>query len=238
MSLEQIIQKLETSSGGPEEIIETIRRALDLKYLSYCAVTFPRPDGYEQPIFVSNYPDEWQKRYQEKDYINKDPAVTGALLSIEPLDWTQVEKEDDFSKIFFGEAKEFGISNTGLTIPVRGFKGEVAVITAASDFSLRTWEDYKAENITKIEMASALIHKKILELHGIEEKRPKLSRREIECLYWTSHGKSCADVAGILNIAENTARSYLTSARSKLNCVTITHCVAKAISLRIIPPVT
>lgn len=78
----------------------------------------------------------------------------------------------------------------------------------------------------------------ILKLYGISDERPKLTRREIECLYWTSQGKTCADVAEILNVAENTARFYLTSARNKLNCLTIAHCVAKAISLRIIPPVT
>ena len=70
-----------------------------------------------------------------------------------------------------------------------------------------------------------------------ENGRPKLTRREIECLYWTSHGKTCADVADILDIAENTARFYLTSARNKMNCLTIAHCVAKAISSQIIPPV-
>ncbi len=45
-------------------------------------------------------------------------------------------------------------------------------------------------------------------------------------------------MAEILDIAETTARFYLTSARNKLNCLTIAHCVAKAISLRIIPPVS
>jgi DNA-binding CsgD family transcriptional regulator len=45
-------------------------------------------------------------------------------------------------------------------------------------------------------------------------------------------------VADILSIAENTARLYLTSARNKLNCLTIAHCVAKAISSQIIPPVS
>lgn len=68
--------------------------------------------------------------------------------------------------------------------------------------------------------------------------RPRLTRREIECLYWTSQGKTCADVADILSIAENTARFYLISARNKLNCLTIAHCVAKAISSQIIPPVS
>ncbi len=86
-------------------------------------------------------------------------------------------------------------------------------------------------------MGRPLAPGKAIHLHEEEEDRPKLTRREFECLYWTSQGKTCADVAEILDIAENTARFYLTSARNKLNCLTIAHCVAKAISLRIIPPV-
>lgn len=83
-----------------------------------------------------------------------------------------------------------------------------------------------------------MTHKYLRAPDESEDERPKLTRREIECLYWTSQGKTCADVAEILDIAENTARFYLTSARTKLNCLTITHCVAKAISRQIIPPVS
>lgn len=72
--------------------------------------------------------------------------------------------------------------------------------------------------------------------HGVD-RQPRLTPREVECLLWTSQGKTCADVAVILDIAEATARFYLNSARTKLNCMTIAHCVAKAISMQLIPPV-
>ncbi|MGJ0506191.1 MAG: LuxR C-terminal-related transcriptional regulator [Methylocystis sp.] len=139
-------------------------------------------------------------------------------------------------KKLFGEAREFGIC-CGLSVPIRGSHGGIAVVTAATDLSVPTWEQYKRENMRKIDVAGALLHRRILQLHRVADQRPKLTRREIECLLWTSQGKTCADVAEILSIAENTARSYLTSARNKLNCLTIAHCVAKAISLQIIPPV-
>jgi DNA-binding CsgD family transcriptional regulator len=238
MDIVDLIERVEGAAGEPLQIIDAARRFLDLLHLSYVAVTFPKPSGQKLPIFTSTYPIEWQSHYVERDYIRTDPVVMETSKSILPVDWTKLDNLSESGRTLFGEAREFGIPITGLTIPIRGQQGELAVLSACADFSARSWDDYKHENIWKLTLASSLIHRRILDIHNIVDQRPKLTRREIECLCWTSQGKTCADVAAILNIAEATARCYLNSARSKLNCLTIAHCVAKAISMRLIPPVS
>ncbi|WP_281803564.1 helix-turn-helix transcriptional regulator [Methylocystis echinoides] len=238
MELVGLIESVEEAAGEPLQIIDAARRFLDLRHLSYVALTFPKPSGSKLPIFTSTYPIQWQNHYVERDYVRIDPVVVEAAKSNLPVDWTKLDTLSEPGRTLFGEAREFGIPTTGLTIPFRGQQGELAVLSACADFSARTWEDYKHENIWKLMVANSLIHRRILDIHNIADRRPKLTRREIECLCWTSQGKTCADVATILNIAETTARCYLNSARSKLNCVTIAHCVAKAISMRLIPPVS
>jgi DNA-binding CsgD family transcriptional regulator len=238
MEIEDLIRSVEGAAGDPPQIIDVAKRFLGMRHLTYVAVTFPRPRNSELPVFASTYPIEWQTRYIERNYSRVDPVITETLKSVAPVDWTALDQNAEPSRAFFGEARAFGIPTTGLTIPIRGLNGEIAMLSASQDFSNKTWKDYRRENSWKLIVASSLIHQHLLAIHKIREHRPRLTRREIECLCWTSQGKTCADVATILNIAEATARYYLNSARNKLNCLTITHCVAKAISMRLIPPVS
>lgn len=59
----------------------------------------------------------------------------------------------------------------------------------------------------------------------------KLSKREKECLYWASQGKSSEETAMILNIKKATVDTYRTQAREKLNCITMAQAVYKGLRL-------
>jgi DNA-binding CsgD family transcriptional regulator len=59
----------------------------------------------------------------------------------------------------------------------------------------------------------------------------RLTSRELECLHWVTGGKNCRDMGTIMGITEQTARWYLKSARSKLDCVTSAQAAIKAIKL-------
>lgn len=56
-----------------------------------------------------------------------------------------------------------------------------------------------------------------------------LTKRELECLYWSSQGKSSNEICVILNLTPYTIDSYLKSAANKLKASNRTHAVAKAI---------
>lgn len=60
-------------------------------------------------------------------------------------------------------------------------------------------------------------------------KRPLLSRRERECLEWTAAGKTTWEIAGILEISQNTVDGYIASAGRKLGAVNRTQAVAEAL---------
>jgi DNA-binding CsgD family transcriptional regulator len=61
-----------------------------------------------------------------------------------------------------------------------------------------------------------------------------LSRRELECLYWSAQGKSIDEVAIILNISKSTVRNYLDSVKTKLNSFKITKAIYQAAKLGLI----
>jgi DNA-binding CsgD family transcriptional regulator len=62
----------------------------------------------------------------------------------------------------------------------------------------------------------------------------RLSRRETECLNWTSEGKTSAEIAKILGLSEHTVNNYLVAACLKLDTVNRVHAVATAIRRGII----
>jgi DNA-binding CsgD family transcriptional regulator len=54
-----------------------------------------------------------------------------------------------------------------------------------------------------------------------------LTCRETECLFWTGHGKTAAEIAKILTISHRTVEAHINSAVIKLNAVNKTHAIAK-----------
>lgn len=61
-----------------------------------------------------------------------------------------------------------------------------------------------------------------------------LTKREIEVIRWTSHGKTSAEIGQILSLSDHTINAYLNNAIKKLDCGNRTQLVAKAIRLKLI----
>lgn len=61
-----------------------------------------------------------------------------------------------------------------------------------------------------------------------EAPAARLSARELECLQWTSEGKTAWEVGRILAISEQTVVRHLNNATHRLGCVNKYHAVATA----------
>jgi DNA-binding CsgD family transcriptional regulator len=234
-----LVEKIESSVFDREDnrILREVAEHYGLSHVAFVGLHVPQNVRDKCPFSFLTYPDEWQRRYLSKGYLNFDPAIHSALNSIMPLDWTTIDQGSPDVKRLFGEAREFGIGRTGLTIPIRGCRGEVALLAVSGDFNEKDWRDFKHENMADLQILSFYIYRMVEKSGFVETAIPRLSKREIECLEWASSGKTFEDISTILNISHRTVRLYLDTARHKLNCLSITHAVAKAVSLRIIPPV-
>lgn len=70
---------------------------------------------------VSNYPDEWQRRYLESDYPSIDPIVRTARSRMQPFTWgTGNPRAAETREVrrFYEEANDFGI-RSGMRTAVR-----------------------------------------------------------------------------------------------------------------------
>jgi DNA-binding CsgD family transcriptional regulator len=238
MSSEQLIEKIRENAFRRDDntILKHIANFYGFTHLSYLGLYVGATANRQGPLYVSTYPAEWLDHYIKMGYFKKDPTIKLALESLLPFDWSTIGKPTPLTKRMFGEAREFGISETGLSFPIRGYNGEVALMTMTGDFNAQQWRQFKQENIGDLLMVAIHVHLMVMASFERKVERPSLSPRETEALSWASQGKTYRDIAGILKISERTVRFYLENARHKLDALSITHAVARGISMRIIPP--
>ncbi len=61
-----------------------------------------------------------------------------------------------------------------------------------------------------------------------------LTPREIEVLFWIAQGKTCSEIAAILGVRYDTARSHTDRVKTKLDAANIAHAVALGYELGIL----
>lgn len=188
----------------------------------------------DMPFIRSTYPAQWLGHYVMNQYQDLDPVLLQAFDRTEPFFWSELTLDDPGVAKFFDDAEIMGAGRNGYSIPLIDNANRKAIFSVTSNLSdadLRL--KIKLEGRLLGQIGDVLHRKAITELYGTDEG-PSLSPREIECLYWTAHGKDVASVAHILSISDHTARDYLKSARLKLGCRTIAQAIHLATKRRLI----
>jgi DNA-binding CsgD family transcriptional regulator len=201
--------------------------------LAYLGVNVPRPEE-NRPVFViSTYAKEWVERYRARNYQRIDPVLPESMKGILPLDWRNLPPLRSATSRFFGEAHEYGVKKQGLSIPVRGAKGDVAIFTVNTDLPDADWEGFKQRNIREFLLIAFYFHQQVMALEGFRSASEirELSPRERDMLWWTAEGKTTKEIALILGLSDRTVRFYIENAMTKLRCHSKAQCVAKAIRI-------
>lgn len=183
----------------------------------------------ENQTMISNYPEEWQRRYFEKSYALIDPVIRNARDQLEAFAWsneaskrTKKEQRD-----FYREAAEFGI-RSGITVPIKTGFGRMAMLTLASeqaDFS-------RSQVINPVVAASAIgqLHAR-LQLIGARPTSQTLVRMkadELTCLRWSSEGKSMKAIAIIQNTTYSNVAFFIRKAKEALGATSLPQAIAIA----------
>ena len=224
-----------TSLEDLQSALERLIAAYGLKQVVYHALRIPSA-GIRQAALVHTYPAEWVKHYAERRYYNMDPVVALAERTIVPFDWSDLDRSSKPTSRFFGEARDAGIGDEGITIPIRGAYGERALFTVTGDIPKADWAHARVVYLRDMRLIATYTHNRILAIHGIAlpDSSGTPSRREPECLTWAAAGKTVDETAQILTLASSVVRAYLDSARTKLDCVTKIQAVARAVLLGLI----
>jgi LuxR family quorum sensing-dependent transcriptional regulator len=167
----------------------------------------------EDTTLCLSWPDEWRKRYFEKNYLPNDPANLHIAHGIEPYTWSDTLACPDYTKSqrrIVHEASEFNMRE-GLLVPILGLGTGLAMVTVAgSNRKLALRE--RAE----LHLAAVYTHAQVRTLTKRRQRPlPLLSVRERECLQWAAAGKSDWEIGEILSISEKTANAHIEHVKQK-----------------------
>ncbi len=217
------------------EILTTLARDLGLTHISYIRLAKGGSEDLSTLTAVVTYPWNWQLRYFERNYVKIDPVIKHARQAVLPYDWQELIDGDAAVTGFLEDAKAHGLGRCGLSIPIRGRKNWVSVVSFNSMHTDEEWEQYKSRNMSKLNIISLLIDNAAARDTVLARPEAKISERELQCLIWSARGKTYKDIADILGVSFSTVKFYLDTARHKLNCINVTHAVAVAIATGLIP---
>lgn len=217
-----------------EAALSFIKSKIDVSDAAFLVTNLPTNEGLGT-YAMSTYTDDWHKHYMARSYLDIDPVVQNALRQITPFDW-QNDNPSPELKRFFGEAKEFGVSNTGFSVPIRGVRGDIGVFSVSTNLSPDEWQHFRRENQSDMMLLAYYFYMACVDIEFPENRSVVLSPREYDILSWMAVGKSTHVVAAILGLSPKTVEHYLASARIKLRAANTTHAVAKAVKWGLINP--
>lgn len=216
-----------------EEAVVFLRDALGLNHVTY-HMAWNRSTVV--PFIRSTYPPQWVAQYVLRGYVNVDPVVRKGFAAIQPFAWHELTL-DAHEQTFMAEARAQGVGDQGYSIPIVDRLSRHALLTLTSSTTRDDWSEFiYAASPSLVRIAHLIHHKAIEELLATFQPLPALAPREAECLLWTARGKEAKVIAAILDLSEYTVRSYLRTARRKLECKTLSQAVAKAIQSGLINP--
>lgn len=206
---------------------------LEFDYASY-ATTHPITGDVQG---YANYPDQWKFHYMKQGMHRFDPTISQSIRSIAPVDWGRFADDEKFRAVFY-DAQDFGITNRGLTVPVRGPYGECGLLSVTRDCDETEWKELKRKVIGDLQVAAVHLHDNVMNSDVLQTalRRPSLSTRELQILQWAASGKSQQDIGDILSISHRTVEVHLRSGREKLSALTTAQAVGRAIGLGLIYP--
>jgi DNA-binding CsgD family transcriptional regulator len=218
-----------------EDTLRAIADDLGLLHIAYLRFSPEKSADTSLLSAVVTYPVRWQHRYFEKQYVLIDPVIARGSKAVLPFDWEELVNDDPAVQALFADALTYNIGRNGISIPVRNRQGAYSLVSFTSNHSKSEWIKYKERNMTQLQLMSVLIDSAAGINTRLNTRPVSLSKREEQCLIWAARGKTYQDIAEILDLSYGSVKSYLDTARHKLNCINITHAVAVAIATGVIP---
>ena len=218
-----------------EETLRAIAADIGVSHIAYLRFSPDKSSDTSLLTAIVTYSIRWQQRYFEKQYVLIDPVVVEGSKAVLPFDWEELSTEDPAVRAFFVDASGYGVGGNGISVPVRNRRGVFSLVSFSSNHSKEEWAEYKARNMSKLQLMSVLIDSAASINLRLPTAPVSLSKREEQCLIWAARGKTYQDIAEILNLSFGSVKSYLDTARHKLNCINLTHAVAVAVATGVIP---
>lgn len=173
-------------------------------------------------VRIDNYPDGWVAELQEHGFAADDPVHLASRRANTGFSWCELEDLialDRRHRNILARSHYHGLGG-GFTVPAN-VPGEPA---ASCSFAVRAGKDVPLERVHCAEVIGARALRAARRLRPLPppRPRPRLSRREVECLRLVALGKTDWEIGRILGLSTETARQYVKRARAAYGAVSRT----------------
>lgn len=225
------VQKIE-SLQSYDEICAAITE--ELAWFGFTCVTsfiMPGPgEPFKKGVHLNTRPQDYIDRYEEKNYVVRDPVVTELRNTVRPFAWSDVIERRDLRRAdqrIIEEAQEFDVNN-GLIVPIVTLSGTLSVFSPCGRNPDLSPGARRAVELISLYSHEAL-KRTLLEKTRDNKAHTPLTPREKEVMRWIAAGKSDHEIASILSIAPGTVTVHVERAKRKLEAFRRTFAVVKAI---------
>jgi len=185
-------------------------------------------------LVISNFPSEWRQRYDEENFIAKDPTVKHCWTHSTPIMWDEIQFSKGRARAeerqVMAEAKKHKL-NSGISLPVHGAGAEGSMLSLCSGERKLSLTH---ETIYGLRVIAQAIHECMRRIVADAEEestvQKELTAREKECLSWTAAGKTSWEISQILRLSESTITFHLKNAIDKMEVTNRSQAVAKALT--------
>jgi DNA-binding CsgD family transcriptional regulator len=238
---ECLLPQLVSSPQGIKERAEGVaflkvaKSTYPISSISYVGLNIPlRP--HEGRFVQCTLADHWAKHCVSTQRLNLDRIGGLGPACREKLDWAALPQSADAEALKkLGGAMVDGWQ--ALSFPLRTLDGESALLCIGGVMPADDWARQMPMLQRDFQILGNYFHQHIMRIYGHDASNEMLiTARELDCLKWMAAGKTAWEASVILGISERTVRFHLNAAREKLDCLTTTQAVAKAVSQQLISP--
>lgn len=191
------------------------------------------PEELAKLTVITNWPIDLLQQYDQDGFIRRSNAIRQLKRSNSPFivdaALMSLGLDDAWIKATVDLFSRHGMLDS-IWCPVydnSGVRGGVALAGARSDFT--------AMDLAEFQFLASHIYGRLSYVRSLDFRATEtLNEREVDCLIWTSAGKTSAEIAEIMQLSEHTVNHYLNRATKKLGAVNRTQAVAKALRIGII----
>jgi LuxR family quorum-sensing system transcriptional regulator CciR len=188
-------------------------------------------------VYLFDFPEAWTDQIARKGYFSDDPVLVACQKSAAPFAWSDVGRIVKLTtrhEEILQSAKTAGLGG-GFTVPIH-IPGEY---TGACSFSTRVGRDFPENSLPAahyvgcfaFEAARRLVQRRASRksTHIPLHNKPKLTRRQLDCVVLAGRGKSDRDVGQILGISDQTVHQHMEAAKRKYEVATRMQLVVRAL---------
>ena len=176
-----------------------------------------------QRLRIDNYPTAWVDELVGRARGNDDPVHLASRRTSSGFIWDDIGALitlDRRQKAVFLESHRFGLG-PGFTIPAN-VPGEQSL---SCSFAVRCGETVPRGQLQCAELIGMHALRAARRLRKLRLERPRLSRREVECVRLIARGKTDWEIATILGLSIETVHQYVKHARTVYDVVSRTQLV-------------